>query len=564
MTEYWSGSITFTGLGSGTDFGSVIEATMKLEGYRLDRMEVWESMWTSKLEQVEKISTLLAEYETQLASMDTIGEFMVKSASSTSSLVGVSAGSNAMEGSHTIEVEQVATTDVWTTSYGWENTSTEITASDSTFSLTYGDTAYSIDVDGGTTLAGLVSLINNDSDLGDCVRASLIDDGNEIHLQLRGLDLGAANCITLSSSGMEGLDSTDFEHTQAAQNAKIKVDGYPSEADEWIERDTNTINDVVDGLTFTLYGSTEGSTAAITVKTDIEAIIKNIEAFVQYTNTLRDAISALDEDQKYYDDDGEEIDTTGYLVRGNYGMDILEQTLQDILASKGLGFMYYDNDTETGDIYSSLSTLGISTNTKEDSGTCGQLVINYEELLDALEDDPDAVALIFAGDNDGISYSSNLGYVSSVDGLTEAGEHEVEYTVQNGALVSATIDGTEAVVSGWQITGAYESPAAALTVNVLDHSDGAYTGTVCIRQGKINQTLDALDTLTDPEKGILVIIEDSYKSIIKSNGKAIEREEARLARKEATLIEKYARLEALLGEYEDISAGLESSLSELE
>ncbi len=568
MTEYWSGSITFTGLGSGTDFDSVIEATMDVESYRLNRMEVWGEQWSSKLEQVEEISSELALYKTQLESISSVEDFLVKTAGSgNSSVLSVSASSEAKQGSYEIEVGQKAQNDIWSTSAGWDSADTVITDTDATFSVTYGDTLLEIEVPGGTTLEGFVSLINNDAAMGDSIRANVLDDGDEVHLQLRGLDLGAGNTVTiedLGTSSISGLAPDDFIQTQQAQNAQIKVDGFPAGEDEWIERDSNTITDVIEGLSLTILDTTEGGTVSVDVDTDIDAIIENIESFVERTNTIREAIRALDEDVELVDEDGEEIDTTGYYVRGNYGMDIIEQSLQDILASKGVGFTYYDAGTKSGDIYTSLSAIGISTDADDDSTEFGNLVIDYDALEEALTNDPEAVARIFAAENDGVSYDASLTYDSSITGITEAGEYEIEYTVQGGVIVNASVDGHAASVDGWTITCDSGYAAAGLAVTANNHGDGTYSGTVCLRQGKINQTLDKLDNFTSAENGTLKIIEDSYQSIIDNNEEAMEKEQARLDRKEAYLIERYAALESLLGEYEDINTSLESLIADLE
>ncbi|GAB7079428.1 flagellar filament capping protein FliD [Megalodesulfovibrio paquesii] len=571
MTEYWSGSITFTGLGSGTDFDSVIEATMAVESYRLNQMEAWDEMWSAKLEQVQAISTALTEYQTFLSSIDTESEFLVKTAtSSNTSVVSASAGSDALEGSHTIEVGQVAKNDVWTTTTGWTSTDDVVTTTDATFAIQYGDETMEIDVPAGTTVEGFVSLINNNTKMGNSVRASLINDGDEIHLQLRGLDLGADNAVTIvdpsdSANAITGLAAADFEHTQTAQNAKIKVDGYPSTAGKWIERDTNTISDVVDGLSFTLLDDSDGETVTISVATDTEAVIANIESFITQTNAIRDAIRALDETDTdtsvSVTEDDDDSSGTDYAVRGNYGMDIIEQALQDILASSGLGFVS-SNKTAEGDTYTLLAAIGITTDVDENSTSFGNLVIDYDELESALDADPDAVARLFSAENDGVSYDATVGFNSSVAGITKPGAYDVEYTVSGGQIVSATIGGQEASVDGWAITSV-TGDATGLAVDANMHEDGTYTGTVYIRQGKINQTLDQLSSYTTADNGTLQIIEDSYQEIIDNNLEAIEREEARLERKEQYLIEKYASLEALLGEYEDISEGLETQLDSL-
>lgn len=565
MSEYWSGSITFTGLGSGTDFDSIIEATVNLESHRLNRMKAWEKQWTAKKELVQEINTKLVEYKNALSELNSVNKFLVKTASSTnSSTLGVTAGADALPGTHSVVVDQLAQNDIWSGTYGWASSGDVLTTSAATFSLKYGNTDYSVNVPAGTTLQTLVNIINADADLNDGVRASLVNDGTEWHLQLRGMDLGAGNTIQVTGSTMTGLSSEDFVNTQAAQNAKMKVDGYPPGADEWIERSTNVVDDVIEGLTLTLNNVTGSNGERVTVVTDTDAIIANIENFINLTNEIRMAISALDavSTDESYDNET----TTFYELRGNYGMDIVEQSLQNILSRIGVGFKRYDATSSEGDVYSSLSAVGIKTESDTSSTDFGLLIIDYDELEAALKKDATAVARLFSAEADGVSYTGDLTYESSIAKLTQGGLYDVQYQIVDGVLVGATINGNPAIVDAqeWTVTGASGYPEQGLLVGVANRSDGTHGGDVAIRQGKINETIDELARITDLESGTLVIIKNSYQSIIDNNAKSIASEEARIERLQARLVLQYARLEATLGNYENINTSLESLLAQLD
>ncbi len=574
MTEYWSGSITFTGLGSGTDFDSIIEAEMEVESYRLNQLEEWESQWSSKLELIEGLSTSLATYESALSSMDSTGSFLSKVATSTDEeVVGVSASDDAVEGHYSVEVGQVAQNSIVTSTTTWATEEDSVTSKDGTFAFSYNGAQYEVDLDAGTSLEELVSLINNDAEVGQVVTASIIDTGDELHLQLTGADMGADYEITILDVGigqeedLEGLGAGDFESSQSAQNAKIKVNGYPADEDEWIERDSNTIDDVIDGLTLTLYQDSAGETIEITTTNDTDAMYENIEAFVEATNEVLAAFAEFDD----YEDvsttttsEDDDVTTTFTSVNGNYGVQTIESMLKSILSSKALGFSYYDDDTGLGDLFTALSTIGISTETDEDSDDFGLLVIDEDELTEAIEEDADAVAALFATDNEGESHDTTCTYESSIDGMTEAGDYEITYTVENGVLSKAYINGNEAEVDGWTITGSYGNDEEGLVVSVNDKSDGTHSSDVSIREGLVNTLINKLDAITDSESGILTIIEDNYQEIIDNNSEKIADEEDRLEAKEERLIEKYASLEATLGEYDDLSETLESLIDDLE
>ena len=66
------------------------------------------------------------------------------------------------------------------------------------------------------------------------------------------------------------FEDTDFTEVQAAQNAQVRVDGYP--ATSWIERETNVLSGVIQGVTVTLLDTTDGSPVTVTVSQDTAAL----------------------------------------------------------------------------------------------------------------------------------------------------------------------------------------------------------------------------------------------------------------------------------------------------
>lgn len=554
MAEYTSGAIYFTGLGNGTDFDSIIEATVEAESTRLTQLEDWEEYWQEKSDSLDELNTALVSMRSALEAMDTVAEFAEKSASSTdTSVLSASADGDAADASHTIVVNQLAQNDIWTSSTGQSDSATSLTTSDAVFAFSYAGEEYSIDVAAGTTLQGLADLINSNTDSKNDVRATLINDGDEYHLQLYGMDMGEDNVVAVTaSSTLSGYETADFENTQAAQSAQLKVDGYPTGADEWITRDYNTVSDVIDGVTLTL---SETGTANVNVATDTDAIKEKIVDFVESVNEIR----LLIQDLTYVDDDA-----NASVMTGNYGVDIVKQNLQNITASKGLGFTYYDSESGTGDYFTTLSQLGITTDADESSETYGQLLIDEDELDDALSTDADAVIDLFAVSEEGGSSTSDMSYVSSVEGLTVGGDYEVSYEVSGGEIVNATINGESCIIEdGNLITANYGTDAQGLMVRANNLADGTYSGTISVKQGKVSQMAEEVERLTDTESGILVIIQENYDDIVANTQESIEREEDRLALFEDRLRERYAALEETLSEYESIDSSLESLLSSL-
>ena len=104
----------------------------------------------------------------------------------------------------------------------------------------------------------------------------------------------------------------------------------------------------------------------------------------------------------------------------------------------------------------------------------------------------------------------------------------------------------------------------------LDNTNaGTYSGSVSVKQGKTGQMIDELSELTKPynkytyEGGPLAVLQDNYNDIMDSIDQKIEYENTRIDKMERNLKLKFARLDALLGQYELRQGQLENSLSQL-
>ncbi len=266
-----------------------------------------------------------------------------------------------------------------------DDTTTAVTSSSATFSYTYGGKSVSISVPAGTTLSQLVNLINNDED-NPGVSASILNDGQGLptsyKLVLTGKNSGAAYQITavshnFSSSAFSstGEIGGGFTRAQFATNAMVKIDGFPSDADEYLQRSSNTIGDVIEGVAIDLHGA---GSATITISTDVDAIISKIEAFINAVNYAQDFIR----EETKFDPKGKD---TGILI-GNYAYNLLKSTIDSILNSSISGLTQDNNDG-----YTALSQIGIKTDPDQD----GRWVIDSLTLRNALSDDTDAVANLF-------------------------------------------------------------------------------------------------------------------------------------------------------------------------
>ncbi|WP_432735641.1 flagellar filament capping protein FliD [Maridesulfovibrio sp. FT414] len=574
MSDYTSGNINFAGLGSGTDFSTMIDGLIKLERVHINRLESWKSSWETKNEKFKELDTALLALQTTLKSMDTLDEFMTKAVStSDSDTLTASATSSALVTSHAIEINQLAQNDIHVTASGTTNITDVLFTSTGSFTFSYqGQSVTLSNVPSGTTLQGFVNMINAHADTRDKIRATTINDGTSYHLQIYGLDLGADNQVIISNTTGMIFSAANFTETQNAQNAQIKVDGFPPGAADWIERDTNSISDVMDGVTVNLKKATAaGATVNIGITVDNEGMKENVQKFVDQNNTIRQMIKDLTNVETSSDA------ANGSILTGNYGVELLVgQRLKDIMASRGIGFSWYTDDGSgnySGDKYSALSQLGIMTNADSGGASMGLLELDTDKLNEALDDDPMAVARLFSANYLGESDTPNLQYMSHITGVTKPGDYNVQYEVSGGKLISATINGQSATVnsSTWEITGSGGTDASGMSIRVENRADGVYGNSdssasdallVHLKLGKTGELVSALDDMTS-EEGPLNILQDNYDIIMKNIDSKIEREERRIDNKERMLKDRYSRLDTLLGQYQRQSTSLVSSINQL-
>ncbi|WP_029893659.1 flagellar filament capping protein FliD [Desulfohalovibrio reitneri] len=553
-SELESGAIRFTGLGSGTDFDSIVEKLVQIEGIQKRRFEHWKETWELKQEGFNELETQLFSLKSTLEGFDRPGEFLTKDAESTNpDALTATAGADAEDGTYTFSVNQLAQTQIVTMDTAESDLTDQVnsTGSNATFAYNYQGTEFQVDVPDGTTLSGLVNAINNDPD-NPGVRASTIKvSDTEYHLQIRGLDTGADNTLVVSSnSNLTGYTAADDTITQQAQDAELRINGYPSNA--WITRSTNSVDDVVEGLNLLLKDVT-GSNASInvSVETDRASIEENIRTFVDSVNEVRQMIIDLT--------DFDELKEQGSLLTGNYGVEMISKNLKDIVASKGVGFDYSD------DTYSALSQIGILTEADEGSSQAGLLTIDQEALDEALNNDLEAVASIFSAYYDGKTDSSDFIFASSLEGTTEPGTYDVSYEVDAGGnVINATIGGVAANydASNQQLTAQSGDPRG-LSVQVNNLTQGTYSGEVRLKVGKTTQMVDELKQLTNSQEGTLSILEDNYQNIIDNIDRKIENEERRLEQYQRRMKNRFARLEATLQNYNGIQQSLQSQMSQL-
>jgi flagellar hook-associated protein 2 len=424
------------------------------------------------------------------------------------------------------------------------------------FSYAGGATA-SISVANGATLADLAAAINA-SGANTGVTATVLDMGaaagaTRYRLMLQGKNTGSTNTITIDdglttldgAGGTQNFLSATFTTAQTAQNAQIRVDGYPAAG--FIERSTNTISDVIPGVTLSLVSSS-ATAVQVTINDDNAAIQEKIETMVQEYNNV---ISYVKEQTKY-----DELTGKAGILLGNYAVEIVKSEINAIGTSSAPGFK------DPNDPYINLSQIGITTDSDQTSPTFGQLLIDNSTLSQAISDNPQAISNLMSSYFRGVSddTTGKITYYSSIPGITQAGIFNVTATVAGGVLTGGTINGHAATVSGDTLNGQSGNPEYGLAVKVDLAADGTYNGTVRLQLGINGRFADKLEELLNANSGPVNVLIKNYQDIVDGIDSKIEFETRRVEGIRKRLTDQFARVEAILMQLNQQSAYLNQAL----
>lgn len=322
--------------------------------------------------------------------------------------------------------------------------------------------ALTITLDAEDSLEDLVSKIN-DADVG--LQASIIQTDGQSQLLLT-TPSGADNAVEITAdaalsqfSFIEG--TANMTQTQAAADASLKVNGLS------VTRETNDIDDVIQGLSFTLNKANEGEKVTFSISEDKNTAETAIRDFVEAYNTLYKTMETLTGTSK--DEDTGEV-TVGGLSTDGGAKTIVSQIRQMMTASV--------SGIDSG--YTALTNLGIRTELD------GTLSIDDDEFKTAIDDNFDLVGTLFSRQSSASNANVTVGYGSYVDKAV-AGTYNVEVTTEpaEGSLNASTIDDA-AVFAAFNTA----SVDYSFTISV----DGTASNSISLPSDKTYSTADEMAT----------------------------------------------------------------------
>ena len=329
----------------------------------------------------------------QLGSADSL-----KSFSATSSGAGVDvsvSGSDASRGSYNVKVISLAQSQALATREIFADRDAT-SVGQGTLTLSVGDKTTEITIgDNNDTLQGLANSIN-DANAG--VSAGVIDTGNGYQLVLSADETGTANAVSISAADSDNNNTDDqglsrfafnsdmalnsgLQQTIAASDAVMELNGVE------VTRATNTIDDVVDGLSFNLTALGESN---VKVEQDTAAVADRVQAFVDKFNELQNTINEL---SSFDSETGQ-----GSILTGDSTVRNIQNQLKRVLSDIVPGL-------ENANVRS-LADVGISTDFRS-----GELQFDSQRFQQQLRENPDDVTALFA--EQGRSSDSQVEFVRS-------------------------------------------------------------------------------------------------------------------------------------------------------
>ena len=294
-----------TGIGSGVNIKEIVGALVSAEKAPKEaQLARLEKASTTKFSALGSLKGALSEFQTAMKDLNSQALFEKRTAtSSNGSAVSASAEKTALSGTYQLAVKQLATSSRVATA-SVSNTSAEPYAASVDGQLTVklgaGDSAgVLVDIKAGDTLEQIRDTLNTAlKDKG--ISANIVNnpaDGTS-RLVLNAKDTGAGKDIVITAAaGLEDLavdgavkgagDSAGYLG-DPAQSAVFTIDGLEQTSS------TNSLKDVIPGVTFNLLGKTEtDKPLTLTVGQDKAGVTANIKKFVDAYNKLIKTTSEL-------------------------------------------------------------------------------------------------------------------------------------------------------------------------------------------------------------------------------------------------------------------------------
>jgi flagellar hook-associated protein 2 len=276
------GTITFGGIGSGMDTESIVSALVGVERQGQTALQSKLAATSSSISNLSGISSLLSKLKAASDALDTTAEIGSYKATSSNAAIVASGSGLATPGKYSIQVEKLAK-EARTYSNSIASVGTALGQS-GTLKLGVGSgTAKDIAITGTDTIDDVIGKINT---AGLRITASSFYDGTSYRIQLRGMDTGAANSLSIVETGTTFGFGATANTGQAAQDAQIKLDGFT------IKSASNQVTGAIRGVTLALTAETTDA-VAVAIESDPSSLKTKLTALVDSYNAVISKVKEL-------------------------------------------------------------------------------------------------------------------------------------------------------------------------------------------------------------------------------------------------------------------------------
>lgn len=373
-------SVSSAGIGSGLDVESIVTKLMSIEQRPVTQLKTQASTIQTKISAFGQLQSALSTFRDASNALSRATTWGATTASSSDAGVRVSTSEGAPVGNYAIEVKTLAVPQSAVTG---AYDSADALVGPGTLRVEIGSfgqagfapqpnlDAINIDISATDTLTTVRNKINA---AGAGVSAIIVNDATGARIIISSTNPGSSSVFRTSGDGgaaafafEPGLDPSlnAMTQTQAAADAELKINGLD------VISPTNTLTDVVQGLTINLLQPTTG-TAQVTVAQDNDALKKSVDTFVESYNALAKMLRT----QTRYD----EATKTAGSLQGDSTAVGLQRQLRNLLTS----------ETPASSVYETINSIGLALQSD------GTLKVDSTKLTAALNANPAEVKKLFS------------------------------------------------------------------------------------------------------------------------------------------------------------------------
>ncbi len=456
-----AGSISTLGVGSGLQLQDILDQLRAVDQRAVEKKTDKITGFNAQIDEFTTINNKLLDLKSVALDLSLSGSYLGRTVSSSKEeAVTATVLDGATVKNYSVQVTNLAQQSLWMSSSGFADKDSSVATVDGSLVIELGSntpaTTMQIDVTAGATLSQLVDSINDYAD-NPGITASIVNDGLDAakpyKLVLTSSGLGEDNRISILQQLPDAVLAEDAGQAAAnSLNAQFQVGGVS------YQRQSNAIDDVVDGVTLTLKSV---DTASVIVEADDDGLKDKIVGLI---NAYNDVILEVSE-QTSYDSESQQF---GILAR---------TTMRDLPADLE-SLMTSGNAADSTGVIGSLFDLGMEFNRD------GTITIDESTLTSAISANSDKIKTFFLGDS-----------TKDIEGFAD--------TVNNRLR---TLTSGTGIVAG-------EKTAAQVRIDGLEDQIDADTARLDKKYAQLTQQFIALDKFMSQMTSMSSFLSSQFSSI---------------------------------------------------